>query len=188
MEISKVKISALKSNIGQIEGLPKNPRLVKDDKFEKLKKSLTDDPEMLELREVIAYDNNGELVVICGNMRLKALKELGVKEVATKILPVNTDVAKLKAYTIKDNVGFGEHDWDMLANEWDAEKLNDWGLELPVYLDESIEDIENAECFNESVNFTIKCDSLEQLEKLQTKLSCDTVKLSYADFLIKVGL
>jgi hypothetical protein len=85
----------------------------------------------LELREVIAYDNNGELVVICGNMRLKALQELGVKEVPTKILPNDTSVEKLKAYTIKDNVAFGEHSWTDLANEWDAEQLADWGLEVP---------------------------------------------------------
>ncbi len=77
--ISKlVKISSLKNNTGQVEGLPKNPRILKDEKFEKLKKSIQDDPEMLELREVIAYDNQGDLVVICGNMRLKALKELGI--------------------------------------------------------------------------------------------------------------
>lgn len=124
-------ISALKNNTGQIPGLPKNPRILKDYKFEKLKKSIQDDPEMLSLREVIAYDNGGELIVICGNMRLKALKELGIKEVPTKILPQDTPVEKLKAYTIKDNVGFGEHDWDALANEWDANQLEDWGMDLP---------------------------------------------------------
>ena len=103
MQTQLIKVSKLKNNNGQIEGLPKNPRILKDDKFIKLKKSLEDDPEMLELREVIAYDNNGELVVICGNMRLRALKELGIKEVPTKILPNETSVEKLKAYTIKDN-------------------------------------------------------------------------------------
>jgi DNA modification methylase len=94
---------------------------------------------MLELREVIAYDNNGELIVICGNMRLKALKELGIKEVPTKILPIETSVEKLKAYTIKDNVSFGDHDWDVLANEWDAEQLDAWGLDVPDFTAEEIE-------------------------------------------------
>jgi ParB-like chromosome segregation protein Spo0J len=126
-----VKISSLKNNTGQIEGLPKNPRLIRDEKFAKLKKSLEDDPEMMQLREVIAYDNNGELVVICGNMRLRALKDLGVKEVPVKVLPTDTPIEKLKAYTIKDNVPFGEHDWSDLANEWDAELLEDWGLDVP---------------------------------------------------------
>lgn len=131
MQTQLVKIKDLKNNTGQIIGLPKNPRILKDDKFLKLKKSIEDDPEMLNLREVIAYDNNGELIVICGNMRLKALTELGIKEVPTKILPSNTTVEKLKAYTIKDNVSFGDHDWDLLANEWDVNELNDWGIDLP---------------------------------------------------------
>ena len=143
MEIQKVKIKDLKNNTGQIEGLPKNPRILKDDKFIKLKKSLEDDPEMLQLREVIAYDNNGELIVICGNMRLKALKELGIKEVPTKILPTETTVEKLKAYTIKDNVSFGDHDFEMLANEWDVEQLEDWGLDVPTFATEVLEAIED---------------------------------------------
>ena len=133
MQTQLVKIKDLKNNTGQVEGLPKNPRVLKDDKFIKLKKSLEDDPEMLELREVIAYDNNGELIVICGNMRLKALKELGIKEVPTKILPTETSVEKLKAYTIKDNVSFGDHDWEVLANEWDSEELEAWGLDIPAF-------------------------------------------------------
>ena len=133
MQTQLVKIRDLKNNSGQILGLPKNPRLLKDDKFIKLKKSLEDDPEMLELREVIAYDNNGELIVICGNMRLRALKELGIKEVPTKILPTETSVEKLKAYTIKDNISFGDHDWDILANEWNTEQLESWGLNLPIF-------------------------------------------------------
>ena len=140
MQTQLVKIKDLKNNTGQIDGLPKNPRILKDDKFIKLKKSLEDDPEMLELREVIAYDNNGELIVICGNMRLKALKELGIKEVPTKILPTETSVEKLKAYTIKDNVSFGDHDWEVLANEWDSEELESWGLDVPSFeVDEVLE-------------------------------------------------
>ena len=131
MQQQLIKISLLKNNTGQVEGLPKNPRLIKDQKYAKLKASLEADPEMMELREVIAYDNDGELVVICGNMRLRALKELGVKEVPVKVLPKETPPEKLRAYTIKDNVGFGEDSWDDLANDWDAVELEEWGLELP---------------------------------------------------------
>lgn len=131
METTLVKISTLKHNTGQIEGLPKNPRFIKDEKYEKLLNSLRDDPEMLQLRELIAYDNSGEIVVICGNMRLRGLKELGVKEVPVKILPTETPVEKLRAYTIKDNVGFGEDDMDLLANEWDRDQLEAWGMDLP---------------------------------------------------------
>jgi DNA modification methylase len=144
MQTQLVKIKDLKNNTGQVEGLPKNPRILKDDKFIKLKKSLEDDPEMLQLREVIAYDNKGELIVICGNMRLKALKELGIKEVPTKILPTETSVEKLKAYTIKDNVSFGDHDWELLANEWDNEELEAWGLDIPNFeTDEVLEATED---------------------------------------------
>ncbi len=137
MQQQLIKVSQLKNNTGQVEGLPKNPRLIRDEKFDKLKKSLEDDPEMMQLREVIAYDNNGELVVICGNMRLRALKDLGVKEVPVKVLPTDTPIEKLKAYTIKDNVPFGEHDWSDLANEWDAELLADWGVDVPTFDDYS---------------------------------------------------
>jgi len=139
MQMQLVSINKLKNNNGQIEGLPKNPRLLKDDKFKKLVKSIQDDPEMLELREVIAYDNNGELIVIAGNMRLKACQEVGIKEIPTKILPKETSVEKLKAYTIKDNVAFGEHDWDELANSWDVEQLTEWGLDIPNFIVEELE-------------------------------------------------
>lgn len=132
MKQELVPITKLVNNKGQIEGLPKNPRFVKDNKFVQLKQSIKDDPEMLELREVIAVDYNGELVVIAGNMRLNACLELGIKEVPCKILPQNTPVEKLKAITIKDNIGYGEHDWDALANEWDVEELAHWGLDLPL--------------------------------------------------------
>lgn len=131
MEIKTVKTSKLKSNTGQIEGLPKNPRFIKDEKFKKLVKSLSDDPEMMELREIIVYDNNGDLVVIAGNMRLKACVELGIKEVLCKILPQSTPVEKLKAYTLKDNASFGEHDFDLLREDWDIEFISDCGIDLP---------------------------------------------------------
>jgi len=131
MQVQLVNINKLKNNNGQIDGLPRNPRLLKDDKFKKLVKSIQDDPEMLELREVIAYDNNGELIVIAGNMRLKACQEVGIKEIPTKILPQSTSVEKLKAYTIKDNVAFGEHNWDDLANDWNIDELTEWGLDIP---------------------------------------------------------
>ena len=142
MKQQLVKISQLKNNTGQIKGLPKNPRILKDDKFEKLKKSIHEDPEMLELREIIAYDNNGKLVVICGNMRLRAMQDLGIKEAPTKILPPETPIEKLKAYVIKDNVSFGEHNWDTLANEWNVEELTEWGLDIPNF---EIEEVLEAE-------------------------------------------
>jgi DNA modification methylase len=145
MKQELVHITKLVNNKGQIEGLPKNPRFCKDHKFVQLKQSIKDDPEMLELREVIAVDYNGELVVIAGNMRLNACLELGIKEVPCKILPQDTPIDKLKAITIKDNVGFGEHDWDALANDWDVEELAHWGLDLPLDFEDDALEVDAVE-------------------------------------------
>ncbi len=124
-------ISKVETNHGQVEGLPKNPRVLRDEQFKKLKKSIEDNPEMLTYRELLVYPHNGKYVVIGGNMRLRVLQDLGEKLVPCKIIPEDTPVEKLKAYTIKDNVSGGEWDWDDLANEWDAAELDDWGLETP---------------------------------------------------------
>lgn len=129
-ETTNIKISQIEVNKGQIEGLPKNPRFVKDEKFKKLVKSIEENPEMLGYRELLVYPHGGKYIVIGGNMRLRACKELGYKEVPCKVLPQDTTIEQLKAYTIKDNSGFGEWDFDLLANEWDVNDLSDWGLDL----------------------------------------------------------
>ncbi len=131
MKAQNIKVSSLRLNRGQIEGVPKNPRFIKDDRFKTLVKSIKDYPEMLKYREVIAYDNNGELVVVCGNMRLRACKELKIKEVPCKILPKSTKVDKIRELLIKDNISFGSDDADILANEFDIQELTDWGIEFP---------------------------------------------------------
>jgi len=131
MNATNIPLSKLKPNTGQVPGLPKNPRFIRDGRFDALKKSIQDDPEMLDLRELIAYDHAGELVVIAGNMRLRALKELGYKEAPVKVLPPETPAEKLRAYAVKDNVPFGETDWEAMANDWDAVELEAWGLEVP---------------------------------------------------------
>jgi len=131
MQQQQIKISQLKTNSGQINGLPKNPRLIKDDRFDKLIKSIQEDPEMLHLRELIVYPLNEDFVVIAGNMRLAAMKELKYKEAPCKVLDAATPVSKLKAYTIKDNVPFGENDWSELTENWSQDSLVDWGLTVP---------------------------------------------------------
>ena len=131
-----IKIADIELNKGQIEGLPKNPRFIKDDKFKKLVKSIKENPEMLEYRELLVYPHNGKYVVVGGNMRLRACKELGYKEIPAKVLPKETTVEQLKAYTIKDNNGYGEWDWDLLANEWDAKELDSWGIDVWIYNEE----------------------------------------------------
>lgn len=131
MQSQQIKITKLRPNKGQIEGLPKNPRIIRDEKFSKLVNSIKEDPEMLELRELIVFPHEKEFVVVCGNMRLRAMMDLGYKDAPCKVLGGDTSIEKLKAYTIKDNVGFGEHDWDALANEWDAGQVAEWGVDLP---------------------------------------------------------
>lgn len=130
MQSVKLKISKLKNNSGQIAGVKKNPRIQDDSKFQKLKKSLQDFPEMLELRELVVYPLNGDYIVVGGNMRLKALKELGEKEAVCKVLPDNFPPEKINEFIIKDNVSFGLWDGAELS-EWDAELLNEWGYEVP---------------------------------------------------------
>jgi len=113
--------------IGTIIPNPTNPRIIKDDKFKKLVKSIQEFPQMLELRPIVV---DGNMVVLGGNMRLKACIAAGLKEVPIIVADNLTDAQKSE-FIIKDNVGFGEWDWDLLANQWDVEALEDWGLELP---------------------------------------------------------
>ena len=133
LEQKNLDISLLEVNKGQLYGLPKNPRFIKDDRYLALKKSIEEAPEMLSIREIVVYPlENGHYVVIGGNMRLRACQEIGYKELPCKILPLETPVAKLREYTIKDNIAFGSNDWDVIANEWDTEELAEWGLDLPM--------------------------------------------------------
>jgi len=123
-----VKISQVKPN-------PRNPRIIKDGKFEKLVKSITEFPDMLNKRPLVVFtDVDGKFVVLGGNMRLKACKEIGLKEIPIIVADEWTEEQK-NEFLIKDNVGFGEWDWDSLVNEWDAEKLDDWGLDVPKILE-----------------------------------------------------
>ena len=118
-----MKLSAIKSN-------PNNPRVIKDERFAKLVKSIQEFPKMMELRPMVINDDN---IVLGGNMRLKALKELQYKDIPDTWVKKASELTEdeQRRFIIADNVGFGEHDWEVLANEWDAEELMDWGLEIP---------------------------------------------------------
>jgi DNA modification methylase len=119
--IQKIKVSEIRPN-------PNNPRVIKDDKFKKLLQSITDFPQMLELRPIVVND---DMIALGGNMRLKALEHLGIEE--TYIIKAKDLTDKQEQeFIIKDNVGYGEWDWDQLANEWDVEDLDEWGLDLPL--------------------------------------------------------
>jgi hypothetical protein len=119
MNITTTKLTDIKSN-------PNNPRIIKDDKFKKLVASIKEFPQMLSLRPIVVND---DMIVLGGNMRLKACKEAGLKEVPV-IKASELDVDQQRQFIIKDNVGYGEWDWDMLANEWDEKELDMWGLDV----------------------------------------------------------
>lgn len=119
------------TKITKLKGNPSNPRVLRDDKFAKLKKSIEEFPDMLNKRPIVAVtDKDGKLMVLGGNMRLRACQELGLKEVPV-ILADDWTEEQRREFIVKDNVGYGEWDWDALANEWDAGQLADWGLDLP---------------------------------------------------------
>jgi len=113
-------------SIGEIKPNKDNPRIIKDDKFKKLVKSIKDFPQMLELRPIVVND---DMVVLGGNMRLRACKEAGLTEVPI-IMANELTEEQQKEFIVKDNVGFGDWDWDMIANEWDSELLNEWALDV----------------------------------------------------------
>jgi hypothetical protein len=121
----------VKVAINKIKPNPKNPRVIRDDKFAKLVKSIQDFPEMLEKRPLVCFtDIDGKYVVLGGNMRLKAANEVGLKQLPILLADDWTEEQK-NEFLIKDNVGFGEWDWEQIKNDWDVDKLDEWGLDLP---------------------------------------------------------
>jgi DNA modification methylase len=138
------------TKITEIKLNPNNPRLIKDDKFKKLVQSIKDFPEMLDIRPIVV---NKDMIILGGNMRFRACKEAGIKEVPVIITDLSED--KQREFLIKDNTSGGEWDWDMIANEWDTEELKAWGLDLPVF---DIKDEGTAEEDNYEVPDEIKTD------------------------------
>jgi hypothetical protein len=146
-EVKVVKINDIKSN-------PNNPRIIKDDKFKKLVESIKSFPEMANVRPIVV---NTDMIVLGGNMRLKAMKEAGWKEAPIQIVDWNEQ--KQKEFIVKDNVGFGEWDWDDLANNWDEQELSDWGLDLPIF------DTTEAETIDEKYTNKIEIPIYEPSDK-----------------------
>ena len=124
-------LALIDPNTGQIDGLPKNPRLIRDRNFKKLKQSIEDNPEMTALREILVYPQGDRYVIIGGNMRYEAMKSLGLETAPCKVIPADTPVEKLRQIVIKDNSGFGEWDYDLLGNEWDKELVDACCIEIP---------------------------------------------------------
>ena len=122
---------------------PNNPRVLRDEKFQKLKQSITEFPKMLSLRPMVIDENN---VVLGGNMRLRALQELGFTDIDEAWVKRSSDLTEeeKKRFIIADNVAFGEWDWDTLANDWEVVDLEAWGLEIPFY-DEEVKEEQSKE-------------------------------------------
>lgn len=170
-EYADIDITRLEYNEGQLEGISKNPRYLKESEHDKLKKSLTDSPEFLEYKPLMVYAmDNGNYVTICGNMRLRVANELrldGHSEFDTipcVILKADTPIEKIKEYAIKDNVQAGNWDWDELANgEWETDALQDWGVdcsflntdENDTNIDELFEDAQNTESKAKDIKLSV---------------------------------
>lgn len=144
-----IPIGKLQLNTGQLEGLPKNPRYIKDNEYEKLKRSIQASPEFLEARMLLVYPlDNGNYVTIAGNMRLRACRELDFKELPCYVFKKETPIEKLREYTIKDNASFGNWDYDILANEsWsdDIDLLGEWGAPIDFLKQDEWEDLPQIE-------------------------------------------
>ena len=115
--------------ISEIKVNPNNPRLIKDDKFDKLVKSIKDFPEMLDIRPIVV---NSDMIILGGNMRFKACKEAGLKEIPI-IVADNLTEQQQREFLIKDNTSGGEWDFELLAQDWDSEELEEWGLDVPTF-------------------------------------------------------
>lgn len=185
-----ISIKQIEPNKGQIEGLPKNPRTIKGAKFDKLVKSIEENPEMLALRELLVYPHDDKYVVIGGNMRLEALKKIGYKDAPCKIIPKETTVEQLKAYTIKDNNGFGEWDSDLLTNEWDTVSLDDWGVDLPmleseINMDDFFDNIDKATDKDKGEKLTVLLPDEYADQKDEIKTLIETALAEYKGVKIK---
>ena len=157
-----------KININKVKSNTSNPRFIKDVKFAKLVSSIKSFPEMLEKRPIVVDE---DLVVLGGNMRLKACKEAGLKEVFIDIAEGWTEKQK-QEFIIKDNVGFGEWNWDMLANEWDTEELESWGMDIwvPEVEEEPKELKDLSEELKDTYEVIIECKNDGEQEEVYNKL------------------
>ena len=161
-------------NIKQVLPNPDNPRFIKDYKFEKLVKSIKEFPQMLDLRPIVV---NQDMIVLGGNMRLKACEEAGLTEVPI-IFADNLTPDQEKEFIIKDNSSFGEWDWDLLANEWNVDQLADWGIDIPNFdIDNDVEDEKDlSDQLEQSFKIEIDLESEEEQEKMYNQLIADGYK------------
>jgi ParB-like chromosome segregation protein Spo0J len=162
-------VNSREVNLSEIKSNPNNPRIIKDDKFYKLVESIKTFPRMLEIRPIVV---NKDMVVLGGNMRLKACKEAGLKKVPV-IFADDLSEEQQREFIIKDNVGFGEWDWAMLANEWDYKELDDWGLTLPNFDVDKNNDNDISDSINNIYKIEINCIDEKHQESIFNKLNSE---------------
>lgn len=160
-EAKELAVAIQEIPISKLKGNPKNPRVLRDAKFAKLKKSIQDFPDMLNYRTIVAVTDGDKYMVLGGNMRLRAMQELGIKTAPVMLADHWTEEQR-REFTIKDNVGFGEWNWDDLANEWGADDLEDWGLDLPK---DPLPPDEDQEDYMPGFRLVIECTSEAQQQQ-----------------------
>lgn len=138
-----IKLEQIELNEGQIEGLKSNPRVIDEKKYKKLVQSIKELPGMLEHRGLLVYPNKKKFVVVGGNMRLRALQELGYAEVWCEVLDIATPIEQLNEMLIKDNLSYGAWDWEQIKEDWEVEQLESWGMDMPNFDDLKEEEDEN---------------------------------------------
>lgn len=155
-------------NLNDIKPNPNNPRVIKDEKFKKLVKSIKEFPKMMELRPMVVNNDN---IVLGGNMRLKALKELGYKSIPKEWVKSADQLTEeeQRRFIISDNVGFGDWEWDLVQNDWDLEELEDWGLDVPVFEKEDEINEESSE-YSKRFEIIIECRDEEDQEKTYNQM------------------
>ena len=182
MEITRIRLTDLEQNRGQVEGLPSNPRQWGKGELDDLVKSIRETPELLEARGLIVWPYGGKYIILGGNMRFSALREMNAVDAHCMILPEDTPMEKLREIVIKDNGAFGSWDYDMLANEWDDLPLSDWGV--PAWETEDVsggleqKEVQEDDFDEEKDHIEVRCKRGDVWQLGEHRLMCgDSVSL-----------
>ena len=174
METKRIKLTELEPNLGQIQGLPINPRQWTQSDVDKIAKSLKETPELFDARPLLVIPHDGKYIIIGGNLRFEGCKKNNVKDATCYVFPDNTPIDKLKEIVIKDNGAFGAWDFDMLANEWDNLPLTDWGVPAWDTTDLDVSDVEPPKDISDQIvnefKVEVTCVNEAEQEQLYNKL------------------
>lgn len=190
-EIQWLPMSALELNEGQLEGVPRNPRGIRRDKYERLLESIRTMPDYLERNRMKVFQlPNGHYIIIGGNMRFRAMSELGHTTAPVTVLPSDTPTETLCRIALIDNAGFGEWDWDMLANEWPEDMLTDSGIDIPIASsdmnpDDFFDNIANATADDKGIHITVVIPPDMNDQKDEIKSAIESAIAGYSGIKIK---